>query len=106
MATLMDARKVLHELIDQLPDERLTVPDDWTVLLADVPIDDEPFDPSDFDGDDDGPSVPHEEALTVLLENAPIDDERDDDDLDGGLAEALAETELIPHEEVKRRYLK
>ena len=79
----MNTRQALHELVDQLPDEQLTsavrvlkglegVPADWTVLLANVPIDDEPF----------------------------------DDDFDGGLTEALQETELISHEEVKRRYLK
>jgi hypothetical protein len=39
------------------------VPDDLTVLLANVPIDDEPFDPSDLDGDDDEPSIPHEEIV-------------------------------------------
>jgi hypothetical protein len=112
----MNTRQTLHELVDQLPDENLitavrvlkgleTVPDDWTVLLANVPIDDEPFDPTDLEGDDDEPSIPLD-SLTALLENAPIDDEPDDDDFDGGLTEALAETELIPHEEVKRRYLK
>jgi hypothetical protein len=70
----MNTRQTLHELVDQLPDEQLTtavrvlkgleaVPDDWTVLLANVPIDDEPFDPSDLEGDDDEPSIPHEEIV-------------------------------------------
>ena len=70
----MDTRQTLHELVDQLPDEQLIaavrvlkglegVPDSWTVLLANVPIDDEPFDPSDLEGDDDGPSIPHEEIV-------------------------------------------
>jgi len=70
----MNTRQTLHELVDQLPDEQLTsavrvlkglegVPDDWTVLLANVPIDDEPFDPSDLEGDDHEPSVPHEEIV-------------------------------------------
>jgi hypothetical protein len=70
----MTTRQTLHELVDQLPDEQLStvvrvlkgldlVPDDWTVLLANVPIDDEPFDPSDLEGDDDEPSVPHEEIV-------------------------------------------
>jgi hypothetical protein len=70
----MNARQTLHELIDHLPDEQLTtavrvlkgldaVPDDWTVLLANVPIDDEPFDPADLEGDDDEPSIPHEEIV-------------------------------------------
>lgn len=71
----MDTRQTLHELVDQLPDEQLATavrvlkglekaPDDeWTVLLANVPIDDEPFDPSDLEGDDDGPSIPHDEIV-------------------------------------------
>jgi hypothetical protein len=70
----MNTRQTLHEIVDQLPDEQLTtavrvlrglesVPDDLTVLLANVPIDDEPFDPSDLDGDDDEPSIPHEEIV-------------------------------------------
>lgn len=70
----MNTRQTLHELVDQLPDEQLTtavrvlkgleaVPDDWAVLLANVPIDDEPFDPSDLEGDDDEPSIPHEEIV-------------------------------------------
>jgi hypothetical protein len=76
---MMNARQTLHELVDHLPDEDL-----MTAVRALKELD----------------------SLTVLLENAPIDDEPDDDDFDGGLTEALAETELIPHEEVKRRYLK
>jgi hypothetical protein len=79
----MNARQTLHDLVDQLPDERLT-----TAVRVLKGLDSTPDD------------------LTVLLENAPIDDEPDDDDFDGGLTEALAETELIPHDEVKRRYLK
>ena len=70
----MNTRQTLHELVDRLPDEQLTtavrvlkgldaVPDDWTALLANVPIDDEPFDPSDLEGDDDEPSIPHEEIV-------------------------------------------
>jgi hypothetical protein len=70
----MNTRQTLHELVDQMPDEQLTaavrvlkglepVPDDLTVLLANVPIDDEPFDPSDLEGDDNEPSVPHEEIV-------------------------------------------
>jgi len=79
----MNARQTLHELIDQLPDERLTTAVRVLKGLELAPDD-----------------------LTILLENAPADDEPDDDDFDGGLTEAFAETELIPHEEVKRRYLK
>lgn len=70
----MNARQTLHELVDQLPDENLntavrvlkgleSTPDNLAVLLANVPIDDEPFDPSDLEGDDDEPSIPHEEIV-------------------------------------------
>jgi hypothetical protein len=38
------------------------------------------------------------------LENAPEDDEPDDDDFDGGLAEARSE-ESISHEEARRLVL-
>ncbi|MEA2414916.1 MAG: hypothetical protein QOI58_1573 [Thermoanaerobaculia bacterium] len=75
----MNARQTLHELVDQLPDED---------LLTAVRV------------------LKGLDSLTIRLENAPADDEPDDDDFDGGLTEALAETDLIPHEEVKRRYLK
>jgi hypothetical protein len=78
----MTDRQTLHDLIDQLPDERLPI---VVRVLKGLELPDD---------------------LTVLLENAPADDEPDDDDFDGGLTEALAETELVPHEEVKRRYLK
>jgi len=79
----MNTRQTLHELVDHLPDEDLFTAVRVLKGLALVP-----------------------NAWTVLLENAPIDDEPDDDDFDGGLTEALQETELISHEEVKRRYLK
>lgn len=79
----MNARQTLHELVDEMPDENLLTAVRMLKRLELVP-----------------------DALTLLLENAPIDDEPDDDDFDGGLTEALAETELIPHDEVKRRYLK
>ena len=79
----MNPRQTLHELVDEMPDEDLLTA---VRLLKGLEL------------------VP--DALTVLLENAPIDDEPDDDDFDGGLTVALAETELIPHDEVKGRYLK
>jgi hypothetical protein len=74
---MMNARQTLHELVDQLPDaDVLTavrvlkglelVPASLTVLLDQAPIDDEPFDPADLDGDDDEPSIPHEEAMRRL----------------------------------------
>jgi hypothetical protein len=79
----MNTRQTLHELVDQLPDENLITAVRVLKELEAVP-----------------------DAWTVLLANVPIDDEPDDDDFDGGLTEALQETELISHEEVKRRYLK
>jgi hypothetical protein len=79
----MNARQTLHELVDHLPDEDLITA---VRVLKGLELARDP--------------------LTILLENAPIDDEPDDDDFDGGLTEALQETELISHEEVKRRYLK
>jgi hypothetical protein len=79
----MNTRQTLHELVDELPDEDLLTAVRMLKGLELVP-----------------------DALTVLLDNAPADDEPDDDDFDGGLTEALAETELVPHGEVKRRYLK
>ena len=79
----MNTRQTLHELVDQLPDEQLP-----TAVRALKGLESPPDD------------------LAALLANAPADDEPDDDDFDGGLTEALAETELIPHDEVKRRYLK
>jgi hypothetical protein len=75
----MNTRQTLHELVDQLPDEDLITavrvlkglemvpePDSLDVLLENAPIDDEPFDPADLEGDDDEPSIPHEEAMRRL----------------------------------------
>ncbi len=70
----MDTRQTLHKLVDHLPDDDL---DTAIRVLRGLEL------------------VP--DAFTVLLENAPIDDEPDDDDFDGGLTEALQETELISH---------
>ena len=50
-----------------------------------------------------GLELVHDPLQSVLV-NAPLDDEPDDDDFDGGLTEALAETEFISHDEVKRRF--
>jgi len=79
----MNTRQTLHDLVDHLPEEDLITA---VRVLKGLELAPDP--------------------LRVLLENAPIDDEPDDDDFDGGLTEALQETELISHEEVKRRYLK
>ena len=79
----MNTRQTLHDLVDHLPEEDLITAVRVLKGLELVP-----------------------DPLKVLLENAPIDDEPDDDDFDGGLTEALQETELVSHEEVKRRYFK
>jgi len=79
----MNTRQTLHDLVDHLPEEDLITA---VRVLKGLELAPDP--------------------LKVLLENAPIDDEPDDDDFDGGLTEALQETELVSHEEVKRRYFK
>jgi hypothetical protein len=75
-----NTRRTLHELVDHMAEEDLITA---VRVLRGLELAPDPLD--------------------VLLANAPIDDEPDDDDFDGGLTEALEETELIPHEEVKRR---
>jgi hypothetical protein len=79
----MNARQTLHDLVDHLPEEDLITA---VRVLKGLELAPDP--------------------VMLALENAPIDDEPDDDDFDGGLTEALQETDLVPHEEVKRRYLK
>jgi hypothetical protein len=79
----MSTREALHKIVDELPESELITA---VRILKGLQL---------------APS-----ALQVLLENAPIDDEPfDEDDLDGGLTEAFEDTQLIPHEEVMRRYL-
>jgi hypothetical protein len=79
----MNARETLHQLVEHMAEEDLITAVRVLKGLELAP-----------------------DSLTLLLENAPIDDEPDDDDFDGGLTEALQETELISHEEVKRRFFK
>jgi hypothetical protein len=38
------------------------------VLLANAPLDDEPFDPSDLEGTDEGPLIPHAEVMRGFQE--------------------------------------
>jgi hypothetical protein len=77
----MTTRELLHGIVDELPESD---------LLTAVRV---------LKGLELAPT-----PLQILLANAPIDDEPDDDDFDGGLTEAFEETELIPHDEVMRRY--
>jgi hypothetical protein len=79
----MNARQTLHDLVDQLPEEDLITA---VRVLKGLELAPDP--------------------VMLALENAPVDDEPDDDDFDGGLTEALQETDLVPHDEVKRRYLR
>jgi hypothetical protein len=78
----MTTREMLHEIVDELPEED---------LITAVRI---------LKGLELAPG-----SLEILLANAPPDDEPDDDDFDGGLTEALRETEFVSHDEVKRRFL-
>jgi len=78
----MSARDTLHRLIDELPEEDLPAAERVLQRLRAT-----------------GPLVP--------LDEAPFDDEPDDDDFDGGLAEARADVQagrVVPHDEVKRRW--
>jgi hypothetical protein len=78
----MPTREILHEIVNKLPEaELLTAARIVTAL-------EQPADP-----------------VRIALANAPLDDEEDDDDFDGGLTEALAETAFVPHDEVVRRFV-
>ena len=77
----MTTREMLHGIVDELPESDLVTAVRILRGLELVPV-----------------------PLETLLASALIDDEPDDDDFDGGLTEALSETELIPHEEVMRRF--
>lgn len=76
----MITREMLHVIVDRLPEAELTTAARILVAL------DRPAD-----------------KLQILLAGAPLDDEPDDDDFDGGLTEARAETEFLSHDEVVRR---
>ena len=76
-------RETLHRLVDEL-DER-DVPTAARVLEA--------LRQTAGEGD----------AVLWSLENAPLDDEPETEEERAAVAEALAETELIPHEELKRQ---
>ncbi len=70
----MNARKILHDLVEKLPESELITAarilsaleqpaDPLRMLLANAPDDDEPFDPSDIEGIDNEPLIPHEEVV-------------------------------------------
>jgi hypothetical protein len=79
----MTAREALHVLVDELPDNDLVTARRILEALR----------------------VTADPVLRTLLA-APADDERDDDDFDGGLAEARREADEglgVSHEEAKRQ---
>jgi hypothetical protein len=79
MATTMNRRHTLHELVDRLPDDDLEtairvlrglelVPDAFTVLLENAPIDDEPCHPDDLEPPDENEIlISHEEVKRRFL---------------------------------------
>ena len=75
----MDARKILHDIVDHLPEGDLVTA---VRVLKGLEL----------------VSTPVE----VALASAPLDDEPDDDDFDGGLTEARSE-KSVSHEEMLRR---
>ncbi len=79
----MRARDTLHQLVNELPEEDIPTAERVLQALRET-------------------ASPH-----IPLDGAPFDDEPDDDDFDGGLAEARADAEagrFVSHEEVKRRW--
>jgi hypothetical protein len=76
----MNMRELLHEIVEKLPEsELLTAARILTAL-------EQPADP-----------------VGIALAHAPLDDEPDDDDFDGGMTAARAETEFMSHDELVRR---
>lgn len=74
----MTTREMLHEIVEKLPESELLTAarilialeqpiDPLEILLANAPPDDEPFDPADLDGAEDGPLIPHEEVVRRLV---------------------------------------
>jgi hypothetical protein len=70
----MTRREMLHVIVDRLPETELTTAarilialdqpvDALQTLLANAPLDDEPFDPKDLEDDDTEPSIPHHEVV-------------------------------------------
>ena len=70
----MNARKILHDIVEKLPEAELITAariltaleqpaDPLRILLANAPEDDESFDPMDLDGTDDEPLIPHAEVV-------------------------------------------
>jgi hypothetical protein len=76
---IMTTRELLHGIVDELHESNLVTavrilkglelaPTPLEVLLANAPIDDEPFDPADLEGTDEGPLIPHAEVMRGFQE--------------------------------------
>lgn len=73
----MTARERLHQIVERLPEEEIhrairvleaieeTAHDALSYTLENAPFDDEPFDAADLEGDDDEPSIPHDEVVAA-----------------------------------------
>jgi hypothetical protein len=70
----MNARKILHDIVEKLPESELITAariltalehpvDPLPILLANAPEDDEPFDAAELEGIDDEPPIAHEEVV-------------------------------------------
>ena len=70
----MNARKILHDIVEKLPESELITAariltaleepaDPLRILLANAPDDDEPFDPEDIAGTAEEPLIPHAEVV-------------------------------------------
>ncbi len=75
----MTTREMLHVIVDKLPETELMTAariltaldqpaDALQIRLANAPEDDEPFDPADLDGTDEGPLIPHDEVVRSFRE--------------------------------------
>jgi hypothetical protein len=75
----MTTREMLHVIVDRLPEEELSTAerilteldqsaDALRKLLASAPADDEPFDPADLEGADEGPLISHDEVVRSFRE--------------------------------------
>ena len=75
----MTTREMLHVLVDRLPETELITAariltaldqpaDALRILLANASADDEPFDPADLEGADEGPLIPHDEVVHSFRE--------------------------------------
>ena len=73
----MTKREMLHVIVDRLPETELTTAarilialdqpaDVLQILLANAPVDDEPFDPTDLEDDSAESSIPHHEVVGRL----------------------------------------